>query len=228
MNIDDVIKLLESLFDPISVKGMERFGIKPLNNYGITVSKLREIAKKIGKNHDLAIQLWDTGIRDARILAALIEIPKLVSEEQMEKWVNEFDSWDICDHCCGNLFDKTEFAFKKAFDWSNRNDEYVKRASFALMAWSSVHNKNADDSIFEDFLMVIKREAFDERNYVKKSVNWALRQIGKRNLYLNNKAIKIANDIHKFDSKSAKWIARDAIRELTNEKTVKRLNNIKN
>ena len=141
----------------------------------------------------------------------------------METWVKDFDSWDICDQVCSNLFDKTPFAYRKVIEWSNREEEFVKRAGFVLMATLSVHDKKADDKKFEQFFPIIKREANDNRNFVKKAVNWALRQIGKRNISLNKKAIKTAKEIQKMDSKSAKWIASDAIRELTNEKIQKRL-----
>ena len=141
----------------------------------------------------------------------------------MERWVKDFDSWDICDQLCGNLFDKTPFAYKKTFEWSKRKEEFVKRAGFVLMASLSVHDKKAGDGKFEQFMPIIKKHSIDDRNYVKKAVNWALRNIGKRNISLNEKAIKTAEEIKKFDSKSARWIANDAIRELTSDKVKKRL-----
>ena len=141
----------------------------------------------------------------------------------METWVKDFDSWDVCDQVCSNLFDKTPFAYRKAIEWSKREEEFVKRAGFVLMATLSVHDKKADNKKFEQFFPIIKRESNDNRNFVKKAVNWALRQIGKRNLSLNKKAIKTAKEIQKMDSKSARWIASDALRELTSEKIQKRL-----
>ncbi len=223
MKYEKFLKKLQSMSDPKAVKGMARFGINPNNNYGISVSTLRKLAKETGRDHQLAQRLWSTGIRDARMIAALIDEPKLVTEEQMERWVKDLNSWDLCDHCCGNLFDKTEFAYKKAVQWSKRKEEFVKRAGFALMAWLAVHDKKAGDGQFEKFLTIIERESDDDRNHVKKAVNWALRNIGKRNLPLNGKAIKTAKDIKKMDSKCAKWIASDAIRELTSEKVQERL-----
>jgi 3-methyladenine DNA glycosylase AlkD len=223
MDKEEVIERLKSLSDPKAVEGMARFGINPKNNLGVSVTTIRKFAKEIGKDHKLAGKLWSTGIRDARMVAACIDEPRLVTEKQMDKWVADFDSWDICDHCCGHLFDKTDFAYQKAMEWSKRDEEFVKRAGFALMAWLAVHDKKAGDKEFISFFPVIKRESTDSRNYVKKAVNWALRNIGKRNLNLNKKAVKTAEEIKKIDSKSARWIANDAIRELTGEAVKKRL-----
>jgi 3-methyladenine DNA glycosylase AlkD len=223
MQHKEILKKLKFLSDPKAVEGMARYGINPERNLGVSVSTLRKVAKEIGKDHELAQQLWSTGIRDARMVAALIDEPKLVSEVQMESWVKDFNSWDICDHCCGHLFDKTEFAHQKASEWSNRKEEFVKRAGFALMAWLAVHDKKAENESFLPFLSIIRNESIDSRNYVKKAINWALRNIGKRNLDLNKKAIKTAKEIQKIDSKSAKWIASDALRELTGNKVKKRL-----
>jgi len=150
-------------------------------------------------------------------------MPKRVTEAQMEQWVQDFDSWDVCDQCCMNLFRKTPFAHAKVVEWSGCEEEFVKRASFALMATLAVHDKKADNAQFEQWLPLIKREATDERNFVKKAVNWALRQIGKRNLALNAAAIQTATEIEAIDSKSARWIAKDALRELTGEKVQQRL-----
>jgi 3-methyladenine DNA glycosylase AlkD len=153
----------------------------------------------------------------------MIDVPEKVTETQLERWVKDFDSWDVCDQCCSNLFDKTKFAHKKAIEWSKRREEFVKRAGFVLMATLAVHDKEADNQKFMRFLPIIKREATDERNFVKKAVNWALRQIGKRNSALNKIAIQTAKKIQKIDSKSARWIASDAIRELTSEAVRKKL-----
>lgn len=223
MQSEEVLEKLKSMANPEAVEGMARYGINPDRNLGISVSKLREIAKEIGRNHDLALQLWDSGIHDARMLAAHVDDHNQVTEEQMENWVKDFDSWDVCDNCCGHLFDKTRYAYKKAVEWSGREEEFVKRAGFALMAWAAVHDKKSDDSRFEDFFPIIKRGSTDDRNYVKKAVNWALRNIGKRSINLNKKAVETARAIQKIDSKTARWIASDAIRELTSEKILKRL-----
>jgi 3-methyladenine DNA glycosylase AlkD len=223
MQYDEIIDQLKSLSNPEAIAGMARFGIKSEKTLGVSIPNLRKIAKKTGKNHTLALQLWDSDIHEARILAGMVDDPEMVTEEQMESWVKDFDSWDVCDQCCLNLFDKTEFAYQKAIEWSERSEEFVKRTGFVLMAQFAVHDKKASDKDFMQFFPIIKREATDERNFVKKAVNWALRQIGKRNLNLNDKAIEIAKEIQQLDSKSAKWIATDALRELTSEAVQKRL-----
>ena len=223
MNYDEILSRLRSLSNPEAVAGMARFGINPKNTYGVSIPNLRKIAAQIGRDHLLAQQLWASGIHEARILAGMIDDPEKVTEYQMEKWAESFDSWDVCDQCCSNLFDKTQFAYEKAAEWSSCKEEFVKRASFALMAALSVHDKKAHDDKFLRFLPLIKRESSDERNYVMKAVNWALRQIGKRNLHLNRSAIAAARDIRKLDSTSARWIATDALRELTSENVQKKL-----
>ncbi len=215
MNSKQIIENLKSLSNPENVAGMARFGINPSNTLGVSIPTLRKIAKETGKNHLLAHELWDSGIHEARMLAGFIDDPKAVTEEQMERWVRDFDSWDVCDQVCSNLFDRTPFAYKKAVEWSARDEEFVKRAGFVLMAALSVHDKKAHDDDFVKFLPIIKREAIDDRNFVKKAANWALRQIGKRNKVLNEKAIDAARDIQKIDSKAARWVASDALKELT-------------
>ncbi len=227
MQYDDIIQKLKSLSDPEAVKGMARFGINPENTYGVSIPQLRKMAKETGVDHDLAQQLWASGIHEARMLASFIGQPEMVTEAQMESWVKDFDSWDVCDQCCSNLFDQTGFAHQKAVEWSERGEEFVKRAGFVLMAALSVHDKKAADEEFLKFLPIIKRESGDARNFVKKAVNWALRQIGKRNLSLNKLAIKTAEEIQQIDSRSARWIASDAIRELTSEAVQKKLTKAK-
>jgi len=218
-----LIERIKSLSNPEAVAGMARFGINPGNTYGVSIPVLRKMAKEIGQNHRLAQKLWNSGIHEARILAGMMDSPNEVTENQMERWVRDFDSWDVCDQVCSNLFDRTKFAHKKAVAWSERPEEFVKRAGFVLMAALSVHDQKAKDRAFLKFLPIIKREARDERNFVKKAVNWALRQIGKRNLFLNQKALKTAKEIQGFESRAAKWIVSDAIRELTSEGVQKRL-----
>lgn len=190
---------------------------------GISIYKLRPVAKEIGKDHQLALKLWNSGIHDARLLAVFIEESSLVTGEQMDSWAKDFDSWDICDQACTSLFDSTPHAWKKVYEWAESKEEFVKRGAFSIIAGLAVHDKKAADSKFEDFFPIIKRESTDERNYVKKAINWALRNIGKRNLTLNKKAVKTAREIQKINSKTAKWIANDAIRELTSEKIQNRL-----
>ncbi len=223
MQYDDILKKLKGLSDPRAVTGMARFGINPENTYGVSIPKLRKTAKETGKDHTLAQQLWASGIHEARILAGMIDDPRMVTEEQMERWVADFTSWDVCDQCCMNLFEKTKFAYHKEVAWSSNDKEFIKRAGFVLMARLAVSDKKADDKQFEGFFPIIKRESDDKRNFVKKAVNWALRKIGKRNLTLNKIEIETAREIQKMDSTSAKWIASDAIRELTSEAVLERL-----
>ena len=223
MRAQDVLATLRSLSNPEAVSSMARFGIKADKAFGVSVPALRKLARSIGKDHTRAQELWDSGLHEARELATMIADPKQVTEEFMEGWVKDIDSWDVCDHCCGNLWDKTPFAYRKAREWSRQPEEFVKRASFSLMAALAVHDKAAPDDAFIKLLPIIKRESTDERNFVKKAVNWALRQIGKRNRNLNRQAIETAREIQKLDSKSAKWIAADALRELTNEKVQSRI-----
>jgi 3-methyladenine DNA glycosylase AlkD len=223
MNYNYILKKLKSFSNPKAVAGMARFGINPENTYGISIPNLRKMAKQIGKDHTLAQQLWTSAIHEARILASMIDEPEMVAEKQMEDWVRDFDSWDVCDQVCMNLFEDTPSASKNAVAWSKRKKEFIKRAGFVMMARLAVSDKKADDKQFEKFLSIIKRGATDNRNFVKKAVNWALRQIGKRNRRLNKKAIEIAKEIEKIDSKTARWVASDALRELTSKAVQKRL-----
>ncbi|MFH1229695.1 MAG: DNA alkylation repair protein [Candidatus Aenigmatarchaeota archaeon] len=222
-NVNDILSKLKSHSNPKNVDGMTRFGINSKNTLGVFIPILRKMAKEIGKDHLLAQQLWKSGIHEARLLAGFIDDWKIVDEKQMESWVKDFDSWDICDQVCSNLFDKTPYAYNKASEWSERKEEFVKRAGFVLMAALAVHDKKADDAKMLQFLPVIKRESKDERNFVRKAVNWALRQIGKRNRNLQKEAIKAAKEILKMDSKSARWIASDAIRELESKAVQRKL-----
>lgn len=203
----------------VAIAGMARFGMNPRNTFGDSLPTLRRMAGKIGRNHALAQELWDSDVHEARILAGLIDDAALVTERQMEEWAKDFDSWDICDGCCNNLFRKTAFAYPTAIDWPKRKEEFVNRAGLVLMACLAVHDKAAKDVAFERFLRLIQKVATDERNFVKKAVNWALRQIGKRNRELRRKAIQAAREIRRLNSSAARWIASDALRELTSERT---------
>jgi len=221
--IQEILKRLKSLYDRQAVEGMARFGITPEKSYGISIPILRNIAREIGRDHKLAQKLWELNIRETRILACMIDDPDMVSEKQMEKWVRDFDYWEICDQCCQNLFEKTKFAYQKSIEWSLRDEEFVRRAGFVLMALISLRDREAENERFEEYLNIIKKKSIDNRNYVKKAVSWALRQIGKRNLYLNARAIETAREIKKLGAKSGKWIAQDAIRELTSKAVRQRL-----
>jgi len=221
---EHILKKMKSMANPGNIAGMARYGIRPRSKVlGISVPSLRAMAKEIGKDHRLALRLWRSGVHEARLLACFIDEPKEVTEEQMEEWVRGFDSWDVCDLCCSNLLDRTELAYRKAFEWSAMDEEFVRRAGYVMMAALSVHDKAADDDQFLAFLPVIIDGSGDERNFVKKAVNWALRQIGKRNRRLNRAAIKAGEEIARSKSSSAKWIASDALRELKSEKVQNRL-----
>ena len=221
MNYSVIISQFKSLGNPSAAEGMAKFGITAQKIYGVKIPDLRKLAKEIGKNHELALELWKETSRETRILAGMIDDPKQVTE-QTDQWAGDFDSWEVCDQCIMNLFEKTPFAWNKAVEWSEKEDEFVKRAGFVIMARLAVSDKKAPDARFEAFFPAITKKAGDGRNFVKKAINWALRQIGKRNLKLNKKAVKVAKEIHKMDSKSAKWIASDALRELESEAVQKR------
>jgi 3-methyladenine DNA glycosylase AlkD len=202
---------------------MARFAISTDRALGISVPDLRGVAKQIGRDHELALQLWSSGIHEARILASMVDDPKLVTGDQMDVWVRDFDSWDVCDQCCSNLFDKTTAAYEKVVLWSSMKEEFVKRAGFAMMAALAAHDKKASDVKFLGFLPIIERESVDERNFVKKAVNWALRGIGKRNPRLNKAAVQTARRMAKVDSRASRWVASDALRELTGAAVQERL-----
>jgi len=220
---EQVLKKLKEKAKPDQLEGMARYGMTVESRLGVSIPDLRKMAKDIGKDHQLALNLWKTGIAEAMILAAMVDVPQEVTEEQMEEWVSDLNSWDVCDQVCMNLFEKTPMAWKKIRDWSKREEEFVKRAAFALAACLAWHNKEAADEEFIRLLPVIKEGATDERNYVKKAVSWALRNIGKRNVNLNKVALQAAQDIRKIDTRAARWIARDVLRDLTSETTQKRL-----
>ena len=220
MALQEILKKMKSYYNPRNIAGMARYGINVEKAFGVPAPVLQKMAREIRADHALAERLWATGIHDAKHLAALADDPKQVTEAQMERWARDFDSWDVVDGCCNHLFRKTEFAHRKAVEWTARKEEFIKRAGFVLIACLAVHDKAAPNSVFERYLRLLKKGATDERNFVKKAVNWALRQIGKRNLKLREAAIKAGKEIQQLDSKAARWIAADALRELTNERTV--------
>ena len=214
MNVDEVTDLLKQSADASRLEGMRRYAIDTSKALGVTMPEIRKLGKAIKKDHALALELWKTGIRECQILASLVDDPKQVTPTQMDSWVADFNSWEVCDQTCGNLFVRTGYPFEKAFEYSLSEKEYIKRAGFVLMAEMQVHNKKVKDEELMLFFPVIEREAWDDRNFVKKAVNWALRQIGKRNKTLNKPAIECAKRIALQDTRSAKWIAKDAIAEL--------------
>ena len=221
--MENVLKKLKEKSRPDQLEGMAKYGMVREKRLGVSIPDLRKMAKEIGKDHKLSLKLWKTGIQEARILAAMVDLPDEVTEQQMEEWVKDINSWDVCDQVCMNLFEKIPFARKKITEWSRREEEFVKRTAFSMIACLAWHDKQAPDESFIELLPVIKSGAVDERNFVKKAVNWSLRNIGKRNPKLNKAAIKTAKDIQQIDSKAARWIASDAIRELESEAVQKRL-----
>jgi 3-methyladenine DNA glycosylase AlkD len=223
MTTRTVMAELRRLGDPAVVAGMARFGIPSDNALGISAPKLRALGKIIGRDQVLSLELWKTGVLEARAIAALIGDPGKVTRRQMNRWVVDFDSWGVCDACCALLFVFTPYALEMAFKWVKSEREFVRRAGFVLMAESAIHLKGLSDREFLPMLKEIRLGATDERNFVRKAVNWALRQVGKRNRRLNALSIKEANRIRKIDSRAARWIAADALRELQSAQVQKRL-----
>lgn len=223
MTLEEIISRLESMANPESVKGMVRFGISGAQAYGVSIPHLRALAKEIGKDHTMAQRLWYAGYRETRILASMAADPNAVTELLMEEWARDFSDWEVCDQTCSNLFEHTPFAYAKAVEWSRRDEEFVKRAGFVLMARLAVGKKGVSDNALNDLLPYIIKEAGDNRPMVRKAVNWALRQIGKRSLTLNTEAIEAALLIQALDTPRAKSIASDALRELKSPAVQERL-----
>ena len=210
----EILKRLRAAGSAANVAGMARYGIRPAKAYGVATPTIRSIARELGRNPKLASALWSTNVLEARILATMIADPAEIPEEEVERWVREFDCWSVCDSACIGLLWKTPFAWRKVREWSRREPEYERRAAFALLAGLAVHDKQATDKQFRAALRLISKAAGDERNFVKKAVNWALRQIGKRNAELREAAIEVAESLIATESRSARWIGRDALREL--------------
>ena len=221
--LDHILAQLQALADKSNLPGMARFGIEIDKRLGIAIPQLRKIAKETGKDHQLALALWDTAIPEARLLASMIDDPAQVTSVQMDAWVRDFNSWDVCDGVCGNLFDKTPFAWEKIEDWAVDEREFVRRASYVIIACLASHDKSAPDGAFTALFPILSAGVKDPRNFVRKAVNWAIRGIGKRNLALNKAAVAFSEEILTIDDKTARWIARDALRELTGEKVQERL-----
>jgi 3-methyladenine DNA glycosylase AlkD len=214
MRPDEVMRAIDALASGDVRAGMARFGIPTDNARGVSTPQLHALARKIGRDHALAGRLWASGVFEARVVAALIDEPDRVTRAQMDRWARDLDSWAVCDACCCYLFRRTPFAWDKAVEWAGRRAEFVKRAGFALMAYLAVHDRAADDDAFARLLPVIERESDDDRPFVRKAVNWALRQVGKRNVRLNAQAIECAERVRARGSRAARWIAADALREL--------------
>jgi len=226
-SVEEVMERLKSNSRSDRLEGMARYGMAAERRLGVSIPDVRKIAKELGKNHDLTLELWKTGIAEAMILAALTDNPDELTEEQMEDWVKDINSWDVCDQVCMNLFEKTPLAWRKIIDWSEREEEFVKRTAFALIACLAWHDKKLENEKFIELFPVIVQGATDERNFVKKAVNWALRNIGKKNLALNKAAINTAREIQQLDSKAARWIASDTLRELESEAVQTRLTGVR-
>lgn len=223
VELQEIVCRLELLSTPENIEGMARFGITPEKTYAVRIPELRKIAKETGKNHEMALKLWALDFRETKILACMIEDPEMVSSAQMNEWALEFDYWEICDQCCMNLFSKTKFAYEKIFEWGEHEEEFVKRAAFSLLAVLAVHDKKQSDEQFEQYFPLLISASTDNRNFVKKSVNWALRSIGKKNSSLNKSSIDLAEEIMAINTKSSKWIASNALKELRSEKVRKKL-----
>lgn len=212
--LDEILARLSALADPVNVVGQQRFGIRAAGQLGVAMPQVRALAKGRQRSHALALDLWATNIHEARILASLVDEPQALTREQMETWAADFDSWDICDQVCLNLFGPHPLGLEMALAWPHRTEEFVRRAGFVLMAVQAVHRKDLPDAAFEPYFPLMLQYAADERNFVRKAVNWALRQVGKRNPALRERAIATARQMLEIDSSSARWIAHDALREL--------------
>lgn len=219
----DIVAQLRAHAKAGNLSGMARYGINVSNRLGVSIPELRRLAKAAGRDHRTALELWATGIAEAKIVASMIAVPAELTEEQMEAWVKDFDSWDVCDQVCMNLFSKSPLAQRKISDWAAREEEFVKRAAFALLACVAWNNRQATDEELRNFLPLVKQAATDERNYVKKAVNWALRNVGKRSLPLNQAAIAVARELAQLDSKAGRWVGKDALRELESAEVKRRL-----
>ena len=222
-DVDTVVLKLKRLGTKAGRDGMARFAIPSDNAFGVSVGDIREVAKQLGRDHDLALELWETGLYEPRMLACFIDDPKQVTPTQLDRWCRDFDSWAICDTACFHLFDRTPHAWRKVEQWASRRDEFVKRAAFALLASLALHDKKTDDEPFLRCLPLVEREAGDERNFVKKGVNWALRAIGKRSRSLHAVAVVMSERLSKSDLAAARWVGKDALRELKGPVAMRRL-----
>jgi len=225
LTVEEIVSHLQALANPENVAGMKRYAVGGQHTLGISVATLRKIAKEIGRDRQIAAGLWATGIHEARILASIVDDPSLVTKRQMEEWVMGFDSWDLTDQVCMNLFDKTSFAWEKAIEWAGRGEEFQKRAGFTLMACLAWHDKKSPAERYYPFFPVIEGACDDGRNFVKKAISWALRKMGARDQALNKLAIETAKRIQKQESSSARWIARDVLTELESQKVQQKLSN---
>lgn len=210
----DVLGRLAALGSERNRQGMARYGINIARAHGVSMAAMRPMARAIGKDHALALELWDSAVHEARILACLVDDPKCATRGQLDAWAADLDSWDLTDQFCNKLVVKTSMAWELAHAWAVRPEEFVRRAGFSLAAQLAVHDKKAPDESFLPLLELVRQQAADERNFVKKAVNWALRQTGKRSAVLRGHAVALAVELSSMDSKAARWIGKDALREL--------------
>jgi 3-methyladenine DNA glycosylase AlkD len=222
-DVDSVLAWLKRHSSAATREGMARYGLPSEHALGVSVADIRRLGKLLGRDHDLALALWDTGVYEARMLTSFVDEPSCVTPAQMDRWCRDFDSWGICDTLCFHLFDKTPHAWQKVAKWSGRREEFVKRAAFALLASLSCHDKAAPDKLFRDSFGLIERAATDDRNFVKKAVSWALRCIGKRNAALHSAAMKLAQRLADSPHPAARWIGKDALRDLATPATRRRM-----
>ncbi|MBN1549205.1 DNA alkylation repair protein [Candidatus Babeliales bacterium] len=222
--IQTILKTLQVHSDAQLLEGMARFGIKTIKAYGVSVPVLRKLACEIGKDHELAQKLWDTKVHEARLLATMVAEADKFTNKELERWLKGLDSWDVCDQACLNVFWKMPDVYNKALLWSSRDEEFIRRAGFALMAVLAVKDKEASDEKFIPFLRAVLLHADDDRNFVKKAVNWALRQVGKRNALLHSRAVSVARELKSAVEKPTRWIGADAMRELQSDAVKQRLN----
>jgi 3-methyladenine DNA glycosylase AlkD len=212
--VTDVLAMLERVSTTRDYDNLARFGIAATNALGVSMANIQRVAKRLGRSHALALALWNTGVYEARLLTAFVDEPARVTSSQMDRWCREFDNWGVCDTLCFKLFDQTPHAWGKVDKWAGSRDEFVKRAGFALLASLAGHDKAAPDQMFRARLPLIERAAGDERNFVKKGVSWALRRVGTRSPALGAAALEVAERLAASDVPGARWVGRDAVREL--------------
>jgi 3-methyladenine DNA glycosylase AlkD len=213
--VQDALTWLERKSTRRDRDNLARFGITAGKAFGVSIANIQALAKRLGRDHDLAAELWASGWYEARLLSSFVDEPARVTPRQMDRWCRDFDNWGICDTVCFHLFDRTEFAWAKVGEWHDRRDEFVKRAAFALLACLALHDKRTGDAAFLEGLELIERAATDERNFVKKGVSWALRLIGRRNAALNAAAVTVARRLSDSPNAAARWIGKGAVKELT-------------
>ena len=222
--VSEILRWLERRGTKRNRDGMARYGIVADKVFGVSMATMQPYAKKLGRNHELALALWDTGWLEARMLAAFVDEPERVTASQMDRWARDFDNWAVCDTLCFKLFDRTTHAWKKVDQWSGRREEFVKRAAFALLASVALHDRKAPDEPFTRSFRIIERESTDSRNFVKKGVSWALRSIGHRNAALNAEATRVAKRLAESADATARWIGKDALKDITRPSILKRVN----